>query len=188
VIELSSDAFAALYLVANDPVHFWAQGARFSQDRDFWQPVGDDGHGVGSWRDLAPPRGEIVTWIWAGLAAGAVVGTLIALRISMTAMPQLVAALHSFVGLAAVLVAFGTFLIHQQKGELNSVLLIELAAGSFIGAITFTGSLIAFGKLQAILGSNPLVFKGQHFLNLALGVAMFGFAANFVIHQDVLSF
>src|SRR5207244_1394246 len=106
----------------------------------------------------------------------------------MTAMPQLVAALHSFVGLAAVLVAFGTYMLQSERGGLTPVLMIELAIGSFIGAITFTGSLIAFGKLQALLGSNPTVFKGQHLLNFALGLAMVGFAADFVIYDHPVSF
>ena len=91
------------------------------------------------------------TWIIAGLSAGALVGTMLALRIQMTAMPQLVAILHSFVGLAAVLVAFGTYLDPQRawRNEPASYS-IELTVGTFIGAITFTGSVIAFGKLQGI--------------------------------------
>src|SRR5947209_1513147 len=126
---------------------------------------------------LLHPEIQSYAWIASGLVCGAVVGIMVALRISMTAMPQLVAALHSFVGLSAVLVAFGTFFAHQAHGEaLPMITLIELAAGSFIGAITFTGSLIAFGKLQEILGSNPLRFKGQHLVNLLLGLAMFVFA------------
>jgi NAD(P) transhydrogenase subunit beta len=124
-------------------------------------------------------------WILAGLVPGALIGIALAVRIQMTAMPQLVAILHSFVGLAAVLVAVGTFLEHQATGALNSVLLVELSVGSFIGAITFTGSLIAFGKLQAILGSNPLTFKGQHALNLLLGAVMIGLTVHFVVAQDL---
>jgi NAD(P) transhydrogenase subunit beta len=137
---------------------------------------------------LINPEVKSFTWILAGLAAGAVVGTLIALRISMTAMPQLVAALHSFVGLAAVLVAIGTFLLHEMRGEIDTKLLIELGVGSFIGAITFTGSLIAFGKLQAILGSSPLTFKGQHVLNALLGLVMVGFTVDFVMNVHFVSF
>src|SRR5581483_6583448 len=98
------------------------------------------------------------------------------------------AALHSFVGLAAVLVAIGTFLLHETRGEIDTKLLIELGVGSFIGAITFTGSLIAFGKLQAILGSSPLTFKGQHALNALLGLAMVGFTVDFVMNVHFASF
>ena len=98
------------------------------------------------------------------------------MKIQMTAMPQLVAILHSFVGLAAVLVAFGTYLVHQQNGDMSPTLLGELVAGSLIGAVTFTGSVIAFGKLQDLLSGNPLTFKGQHLLNLFLSVVMIGLA------------
>lgn len=111
-------------------------------------------------------------WIIYGLLLGAFIGIAIALKIKMTAMPQLVAALHSFVGLSAVLIAIGTFLNYQNDNNLNPVLLIELSLGSVIGAITFTGSIIAFGKLQGILKSNPVIFKGQHLLNLILIISI----------------
>jgi len=97
----------------------------------------------------------------------------------MKAMPQLVAAFHSLVGLTAVLVAIGTFTEHAASGVVDGVMLVELGIGSFIGAITFTGSLIAFGKLQGILSGNPIVFKGQHLLNLALGLAALALVAQF---------
>jgi NAD(P) transhydrogenase subunit beta len=126
--------------------------------------------------------------ILGGLAAGAIVGIPLALRIQMTNMPQLVAALHSFVGLAAVLVAAGTYVIHGQEGRLNPVLLFELIVGSMIGAITFTGSLIAFGKLQALLRSEPLVFKGQHMVNLAMGIAMLVLGAMFMQSNNLMLF
>ena len=109
-----------------------------------------------------------------GIILGGGIGAGVARRVQMTAMPQLVAALHSFVGLAAVLVAFGTFRNHAAIGHLDSLLMAEIAIGSFIGAITFTGSVIAFGKLQGVIGSAPLQFAGQHWLNLlALGVHFF---------------
>ena len=106
------------------------------------------------------------------VALGAVIGIGVAVRIKMTAMPQLVAMLHSFVGLAAVLVAIGTGLERESAGTLGTRLMIELVAGTVIGAITFTGSIIAFGKLQGLITGKPLVFKGQHPLNLALGVVL----------------
>jgi NAD(P) transhydrogenase subunit beta len=126
--------------------------------------------------------------IWAGLVVGAVVGVPLALRIKMTAMPQLVAALHSFVGLAAVLVAAGTYVMHTHAGNLTSIMLVELVIGSAIGAVTFTGSLVAFGKLQAILGSAPLVFKGQHALNALLIGAVFVLSAIFSLDHNVTLF
>ena len=126
--------------------------------------------------------------ILAGLAIGALIGVPLAVRIKMTAMPQLVAVLHSFVGLAAVLVAAGTYLMHAQQGHLNAVLLLELIIGSAIGAVTFTGSLIAFGKLQALLGSAPLVFKGQHLVNALLILAVFVLSALFAFNPSVVLF
>ena len=126
--------------------------------------------------------------ILAGLAIGALIGVPLAVRIKMTAMPQLVAVLHSFVGLAAVLVAAGTYLMHAQQGHLNPVLLLELIIGSAIGAVTFTGSLIAFGKLQALLGSAPLVFKGQHLVNAFLILAVFVLSALFAFNHSVVLF
>ena len=119
---------------------------------------------------LLNPVVQNYSLILAGLAIGAVIGIMIAIKIDMKAMPQLVAAFHSLVGLTAVLVAIGTFTEHAASGHIDGVMLIELGIGSFIGAITFTGSLIAFGKLQGVLSGNPIVFKGQHLLNLALGL------------------
>lgn len=108
--------------------------------------------------------------IMIAVGLGAVIGSIVAARVKMTAMPQLVAALHSFVGMAAVLVAIGTFINRKDAGTLNPVLMGELAVGIIIGAITFTGSVIAFGKLQELISGKPVKFKGQHALNAALGV------------------
>jgi NAD(P) transhydrogenase subunit beta len=116
---------------------------------------------------------------------GAIIGIIVALKIRMTAMPQLVAMLHSFVGLAAVLVAVGTYYNHKFTGDLDLLLMAELSAGIIIGAITFTGSVIAFGKLQGILGSAPLVFTAQHWLNLALAILTIGLAVDFAINQHL---
>lgn len=126
--------------------------------------------------------------ICAGLVAGAIVGIPIAMRIKMTAMPQLVAALHSFVGLAAVLVAAGTYLMEVEAGHLSAVSLFELVVGSVIGAVTFTGSLVAFGKLQALLGSAPLIFRGQHALNGVLIAAITACSAIFIAEHSIWSF
>jgi NAD(P) transhydrogenase subunit beta len=122
------------------------------------------------------------------LIAGAVAiggggGAVIAKRIPMTAMPQLVAAFHSLVGLCAVLVAAAAlyepeaFNISAPAGGLKALSLVELALGVAIGAITFSGSVIAFMKLQGMMSGAPIVFKGQHWVNLSLGVAVFVFIA-----------
>jgi len=117
--------------------------------------------------------GEEVQDYWLigiAMTIGAVIGIRVARQIQMTAMPQLVAALHSFVGMAAVLVALGTFLNHRAADELDGLLMGELSAGVVIGAITFTGSVIAFAKLQGIMSGAPIKFIGQHALNAAIAV------------------
>jgi len=126
-------------------------------------------------------------FIIAGVAGGAVIGSILAARIQMTAMPQLVAALHSFVGMAAVLVAIGTFINRQAAGTLDAVLMGELSAGIIIGAITFTGSVIAFGKLQGIISGKPVKFAGQHLLNAAIGIATIALGIHFAATGSVWS-
>ncbi|CRI65287.1 NAD(P) transhydrogenase subunit beta (Pyridine nucleotide transhydrogenase subunit beta) (Nicotinamide nucleotide transhydrogenase subunit beta) [Thiocapsa sp. KS1] len=126
-------------------------------------------------------------FIIVGMTLGAIIGVIVALRIQMTAMPQLVAALHSFVGMAAVMVAIGTFLAKRGAGELNALLMGEISAGVVIGAITFTGSVIAFGKLQGLLGGSPVKFKGQHLLNALLGIATLALAVHFAMTGSLIS-
>ena len=106
------------------------------------------------------------------LIPGAVIGALVASRVQMTAMPQLVAILHSFVGLAAVLVGFATYLGNHQVGEGEALIhLAEIFIGVCIGSVTFTGSVIAFGKLQGTLSGRPLLLPGRHLINLLLLIA-----------------
>jgi NAD(P) transhydrogenase subunit beta len=109
------------------------------------------------------------------------------MRIQMTAMPQLVAALHSFVGMAAVLVAVGTFLNKAAANALDAVLMGELSAGIIIGAITCTGSVIAFGKLQGLISGQPVKFTGQHALNAAIALATLALGVHFAMTGSVLS-
>ena len=112
--------------------------------------------------------------IMAGMIIGGTVGTVVALRIQMTALPQLVAAFHSLVGLAAVLVAAAA-LYHPEayrigvRDSIAQASLIEMSLGTAIGAITFSGSAVAFAKLQAIMSGAPITFTGQHQLNAMLG-------------------
>ena len=101
------------------------------------------------------------------LAIGGSIGAFIAFKIPMTAMPELVAGFHSLVGLAAVFVAISAFLNPQVfnlgfPGEIKIASLIEMSLGVSIGAITFTGSIIAFLKLRGIMSGSPITFKGQH--------------------------
>ncbi|MEH6403485.1 MAG: NAD(P)(+) transhydrogenase (Re/Si-specific) subunit beta [Sneathiella sp.] len=117
-------------------------------------------------------------WIIGGIVIGGAIGAVIAQRIAMTAMPQLIAAFHSLVGLAAVLVAAAAFYnpeaygIIGESGELSVLSRVEMAIGIVVGAITFSGSIIAFTKLQGLVSGNPVTFPGQHMLNLLIGLAI----------------
>ena len=111
------------------------------------------------------------------LLIGGSVGAFIAFRIPMTAMPELVAGFHSLVGLAAVFVAISAFLKPEAfnlgiVGNIKLASLIEMSLGAAIGAITFTGSIIAFLKLRGIMSGSPITFPGQHILNLLLGIGL----------------
>lgn len=115
-------------------------------------------------------------YIIVAIAIAAVIGTLVARKVEMTAMPQLVAILHSFVGLAAVLVGFGSYLdVDTQNiiGIEHTIHLVEVFIGVFIGAITFTGSIVAWGKLDGKIMSNPLLYPGRHVVNVVLLIACF---------------
>jgi NAD(P) transhydrogenase subunit beta len=184
----NADFFAAIYLVATILFIFGLKGLSHPKSALTGNLYSMIGMGLAIVATLAHPSVHSYGWIAAGLVAGAVIGVTLALRIKMTAMPQLVAALHSFVGLSAVFVAIGTFFAHGEGGPLGTATLIELAVGAFIGAITFTGSLIAFAKLQELMGSAPLVFPGQHWFNFLLGIAMIGCAANFVLTENFAVF
>src|SRR5690606_8141322 len=134
-------------------------------------------------------------WVLLGLLIGGTVGTLMAKRVEMTKMPGLVAFMHSMIGLAAVAIAVAVVAEPQafdiaaagQPIPLGNRL--ELFIGTFVGAITFSGSVIAFGKLSGkykfrLFQGAPVVFSGQHMLNLVLGLAMLGFGLWFMLTQD----
>ncbi|MDP6067216.1 MAG: NAD(P)(+) transhydrogenase (Re/Si-specific) subunit beta [Alphaproteobacteria bacterium] len=129
-------------------------------------------------------------WILVAVVIGGAIGTVVALKIEMSAMPQLVAAFHSLVGLAAVLVAGaamhnpGAYGIADAAGNIFTASRIEMTLGSAIGAITFSGSIVAFAKLQGLVSGNPVVFPGQHILNLIIGLAIIGLIAYFVGNQS----
>ena len=137
---------------------------------------------------LLLPGIESYALIALGILIGGAIGTSIALKIEMTALPQLIAAFHSLVGLAAVMVAGAAF--HNpsaygigDSGNIPVVSLIEMSFGSTIGAITFSGSIIAFGKLQGIMSGNPITFKLQHFLNAVLGIVLISVVVLFCLNQ-----
>jgi NAD(P) transhydrogenase subunit beta len=142
---------------------------------------------------LASPGVLSYPEILAGIAVGGAIGTFVALRIHMTALPQLVAAFHSLVGLAAVCVASAAFYAPSaygigEAGAIHGQSLIEMSLGTSIGAVTFTGSIIAFGKLQGLITGKPLIFPGQHVLNAALGAALAASIVWFFMDQAPLQF
>src|SRR5262249_20062595 len=133
---------------------------------------------------------EVVSYwlIILGILIGGAIGAYIALRIQMTALPQLVAAFHSLVGLAAVCVATAAFVAPEAygigiRGAIHGSSLVEMAIGLTIGAITFTGSVVAFAKLQGLVSGAPLVFAGQHLLNAALGIVLILLIVIFVMTE-----
>jgi NAD(P) transhydrogenase subunit beta len=122
-------------------------------------------------------------WVLAlALLPGAAIGALLARRVQMTAMPQLVAILHSFVGLAAVLVGFATYLgpARPMSPAESTMHLAEIFVGVGIGAITFTGSIVAFLKLQGLISGKPLLLPARHLLNLVLVAATIWLGALFL--------
>ncbi|WP_111642926.1 NAD(P)(+) transhydrogenase (Re/Si-specific) subunit beta [Marinimicrobium alkaliphilum] len=136
------------------------------------------------------PEVESYGWIFIALGIGAVIGIAIARNIAMTAMPQLVAGFHSLVGMAAVLVAGaafanpGAFGLVAPGGEIYVASRVEMALGAAIGAITFSGSVIAFTKLQGLVSGAPVSFKGQHPLNALIGLAIVGLIVYFCFDQQ----
>ncbi|SEE91708.1 NAD(P) transhydrogenase subunit beta [Burkholderia sp. WP9] len=140
-----------------------------------------------------------LTVLVGALIVGGAIGTVVAARVEMTKMPELIAAMHSLIGLAAVCIAYAVvsepsaFGLAASGGELPYGNRVELFIGTFIGAITFSGSVIAFGKLSGkykfrLFQGAPVVYPAQHALNLALAISMVGFGIAFFLTQSWWSF
>lgn len=125
----------------------------------------------------------------ATLVIGSIIGAVLAARVAMTSMPELVAVLHSFVGLAAVLVGIASHLEHKTFATPTEKTIheIEVFIGVFIGAITFTGSIIAFGKLRAIISSKPLMLPARHWLNLIMILVCVFLGYQFLTAENALT-
>jgi NAD(P) transhydrogenase subunit beta len=141
-----------------------------------------------------PPAGP-VAWglVIGGIAVGGGIGAVIARRVPMTSMPELVAAFHSLVGMAAVLVAAGAFYAPAAfdigtHGHIHGASLIEMSLGVAIGAVTFTGSVIAFLKLSGRMSGKPITLPGRHIINLGLAVALIFFVYGFFVSQSQMDF
>ena len=185
---MSGNLVALLYLVAGSLFILALRGLSSPATSRQGNLYGMVGMGIAIVTTLfvAAPAG-FLPWllILAGLGVGGAIGAYTAREIPMTAMPQLVAAFHSLVGLAAVFVAAAALYAPAafgigDIGSIHTGSLVEMALGVAIGAVTFTGSVIAFAKLDGRMSGAPIVFKGQHMLNLGLGVALLVLIALFV--------
>ncbi|HKA75698.1 MAG TPA: NAD(P)(+) transhydrogenase (Re/Si-specific) subunit beta [Pseudolabrys sp.] len=143
----------------------------------------------------AHPPASQVAWglVIGGIAVGGGIGAVIARRVPMTSMPELVAAFHSLVGMAAVLVAAGAFYAPAafdigSEGHIHQASLIEMSLGVAIGAVTFTGSVIAFLKLSGRMSGKPITLPGRHIINLALAAGLIFFVYGFFVSQTAMDF
>ena len=174
---MNADLAALLYLVASVCFVMALRGLSHPTTSRTGNLYGMVGMAIAIITTLAMPGVVSYALIIVGMLIGGAIGTVIALRIQMTALPQLVAAFHSLVGLAAVFVAAAAFYKPQAygigvPGDISIASLIEMSLGVAIGAITFTGSVVAFAKLQGLVSGKPLVFPLQHPLNAALGILL----------------
>jgi len=190
---VSANLSALLYLVASIAFIMALRGLSSPETARGGNLYGIVGMIIAIGTTLASPGVVSYPLIAVGIVIGGAIGTFIAVRIQMTALPQLVAAFHSLVGLAAVCVAAAAFYEPDAygigtSGAIHANSLIEMSLGTAIGAVTFSGSIIAFGKLQGLITGKPLVFAGQHPLNALLGVLLLALIVWFVAGQSPLAF
>jgi NAD(P) transhydrogenase subunit beta len=143
----------------------------------------------------AHPPADSIGWLLVvgGIAIGGSVGAVIARRVPMTSMPELVAAFHSLVGMAAVLVAAAAFYAPSAfdigtRGNIHKSSLVEMSLGVAIGALTFTGSVIAFLKLSGRMSGKPIILPLRHIINIVLGLALVFFIYGLVVSQSATDF
>jgi len=191
---LSSNVVALAYLVAAILIIFALKGLSSPESARRGNTLGIAGMVIAVLVTLQMPGVHSYGWIFAAILIGGSAGLIIARRIPMTHMPQLVAGMHSLVGLAAVLIALSAvynpvaYGIASVGGGIAVASRIEVFLGSFIGAITFTASIVAFGKLQGLVSGRPLIFSGQHKLNLLLGLIMLAAGVLFCLSQSWIAF
>ncbi|MFT7144722.1 MAG: NAD(P) transhydrogenase subunit beta [Alphaproteobacteria bacterium] len=183
---LTGDAFALIYLVAGILFILGLKGLAHPSTARRGNNFAMLGMFIAIVITLFHPDVVDYLWIFIPMALGAMIGVPLALKINMTSMPQLVAILHSFVGLAAVLVAGGMYMAEPSSHDM--VAMIEIFMGAWIGAITFTGSIVAFGKLNGNFRSAPITFKGQHLLNLVIFLTMIAAGACFIMYHSLPAF
>lgn len=184
---LSSGIVMAAYIVAAILFIFSLAGLSRHESSQRGNLYGVVGMAIALLATILGPNSGNISWMIIAMIIGAVIGIRLAKKVEMTEMPELVAILHSFVGLAAVLVGFNSFI--ASEGHLNSVMenihLTEVFLGIFIGAITFTGSIVAYGKLSGKMSSKPMMLPNRHKLNLAALVISFVLLVIFVKTDSV---
>jgi H+-translocating NAD(P) transhydrogenase subunit beta len=193
---MNADLAALLYLVAGVLFIMALRGLSNPESSRRGNLFGMVGMAIAILTTLAyhPPAG-VGAWalVLVGLAAGGGTGAVIARRVPMTSMPELVAAFHSLVGMAAVLVAAGAFYAPGAfdigtPGAIHQPSLVEMSIGVAIGAITFTGSIIAFLKLSGRMGGAPILLPLRHYINIAIALALVFFIYGFVVSQSAIDF
>jgi H+-translocating NAD(P) transhydrogenase subunit beta len=193
---MSANLAAVLYLVAGSLFIMALRGLSHPSSSRQGNLYGMVGMGISILTTLAlakPSSPGVWALIIAGLGIGAIIGGVTAKRIPMTAMPQLVAAFHSLVGLAAVFVAAAAFYAPDAfgistDGDIHAQSRIEMALGAAIGAVTFTGSIIAFLKLDGRMSGSPIMLPARHFINAFLAAALVYFIWSFFDSQSDVAF
>jgi proton-translocating NAD(P)+ transhydrogenase subunit beta len=190
---MSENSAALLYLVASVCFILALRGLSSPQTARAGNLYGIAGMVIAVATTLASPHIVSFWLIMLGVLIGGAIGTWIALRIQMTALPQLVAAFHSLVGLSAVCVAAAAFSNPEAYGigtrlAIHVESLVEMAIGTAIGAITFTGSIVAFAKLQGVVSGRPFTFPLQHPANAGLGGILILLIVLFVVTQATALF
>lgn len=173
---MSVGLVAAAYIVAAILFIFSLAGLSKHETSQRGNALGITGMAIALIATIFGPNPENVSWILLAMIIGGAIGVYLAKKVEMTEMPELVAVLHSFVGLAAVLVGFNSYIMMGHKiayDALTNIHLVEIFLGVFIGAVTFTGSIVAFGKLRGLISSKPLMLPHRHKMNL--GALIFTF-------------
>jgi H+-translocating NAD(P) transhydrogenase subunit beta len=186
MIFVNPNLISAAYLISAVLFIFSLKGLSSPNSARLGNSLGMAGMALAVITTLFVGHHLIYPLIFAAIALGAIVGLTAAKKVEMTHMPELVALMHSFVGLSAVLIAIAAVLNASEAH--TAVQRIELFIGAFIGAITFTASVIAFGKLSGRFSAKPIMFKGQHLLNLVIGLLMITFGIVFYLYQSQAAF
>src|SRR5467141_4300520 len=193
---MNANLAAILYLVAGVLFNLSLRGLSSPASSRRGNFLGMAGMAIAVATTLAAhPPADGVGWVLVvvGIVIGGSIGAVIARRVPMTSMPELVAAFHSLVGMAAVLVAAGAFYAPEAfdigtPGNIHGASLVEMSLGVAIGALTFTGSVIAFLKLSGRMSGAPIILPARHIINIALGIALVVFIVGLVMSGSALDF